>query len=402
LKKSDRPLFLIGAGARISGCSNLLKIIIKRFPFAFVTTWNAMDLIPHSSNKFFGKPGSVALRPANFAVQNCDLLISIGARLDNVVTGFNIKGFARKAQKIVIDIDKNELKKFNDNDFLKIQSDAKIFLQKLLDELELVDLKSNKEWLLKCNSWKEKYGFNDGKPFKNNGSISHGHIVDTLSKKIRENTLIVTGSSGLGVEAFYVYFRNKSNQRIFHTTGLGAMGYCLPAIIGSHFANNKKKIVAIEGDGSLQMNIQELAVIKGLNIPATIFIFDNNGYASIRNTQKNYFKSNFIAKDKKSKLFMPNLEKILEAHGISYEIIKKIEEMEKTVDLCLNKNCLNVCVVKLKQNDILQPKLKNILQHDGSLKSMPLEDLSPMLTRKVLKNEMIIPLHENSLNVKEL
>ena len=402
LQASNRPLFLIGSGARISGCSNLLKICIKRFPFAFVTTWNAMDLIPHSSNKNFGKPGSVALRPANFAVQNCDLLISIGARLDNVVTGFNLKGFAREAQKIVIDIDKNELNKFNDNDFLKIQSDAKIFLQRLLSELKLVKLKSNKEWLMKCNSWKQKYGFNDGKPFRNNGSISHGHIVDTLSNKIKEKTLVVTGSSGLGVEAFYVYFRNKSNQRIFHTTGLGAMGYCLPAIIGSHFANNKKKIVAIEGDGSLQMNIQELAVIKGLNIPVTIFIFDNNGYASIRNTQNNYFKGNLIATDKKSKLFMPDLEKILKAHGISYEILKKIEEMEKTVDSCLNKKYLNVCIVKLKQNDILQPKIKNIPQSDGTLKSMPLEDLSPMLTRKVLKKEMIIPLHKNSINIQEI
>ena len=226
--------------------------------------------------------------------------------------------------------------------------------------------------------------------------------MDTLSNKISSNTLIVTGSSGLGVEAFYVYFRNKINQRIFHTTGLGAMGYCLPAIIGSHYANKRKKIVAIEGDGSLQMNIQELAVIKGLKIPVTIFIFDNNGYASIRNTQNNYFKGNQIATDKKSKLYMPDLEKILKSHNISYKTIKKIEEMEKTVDSCLNKNYLNVCIVKLKQNDILQPKIKNIPQSDGTLKSMPLEDLSPMLSRKVLKKEMIIPLHKNSINIQEI
>ena len=335
-------------------------------------------------------------------VQNCDLLVCIGTRLDNVVTGFNIKGFAREAKKIVIDIDQNELNKFSNDDFFKILSDAKLFLQKLVTELKTVSFKKNKEWLLKCNSWKDRYGLNDGKPFKDYGSISHAHIVDTLSNKISSNTLIVTGSSGLGVEAFYVYFRNKINQRIFHTTGLGAMGYCLPAIIGSHYANKRKKIVAIEGDGSLQMNIQELAVIKGLKIPVTIFIFDNNGYASIRNTQNNYFKGNQIATDKKSKLYMPDLEKILKSHNISYKTIKKIEEMEKTVDSCLNKNYLNVCIVKLKQNDILQPKIKNIPQSDGTLKSMPLEDLSPMLSRKVLKKEMIIPLHKNSINIQEL
>ena len=402
LKKSERPLFFIGTGARLSGCKDLLKVIINKFPFAFLTTWNAMDLIPYNSKKNFGKPGSVALRPANFVVQNCDLLVCIGTRLDNVVTGFNIKGFAREAKKIVIDIDQNELNKFSNDDFFKILSDAKLFLQKLVTELKTVSFKKNKEWLLKCNSWKDRYGLNDGKPFKDYGSISHAHIVDTLSNKISSNTLIVTGSSGLGVEAFYVYFRNKINQRIFHTTGLGAMGYCLPAIIGSHYANKRKKIVAIEGDGSLQMNIQELAVIKGLKIPVTIFIFDNNGYASIRNTQNNYFKGNQIATDKKSKLYMPDLEKILKSHNISYKTIKKIEEMEKTVDSCLNKNYLNVCIIKLKQNDILQPKIKNIPQSDGTLKSMPLEDLSPMLSRKVLKKEMIIPLHKNSINIQEL
>mgnify|MGYP001280040840 CR=1 FL=1 len=133
-----------------------------------------------------------------------------------------------------------------------------------------------------------------------------------------------------------------------------------------------------------------------------LFIFDNNGYASIRNTQNNYFKGNQIATDKKSKLHMPDLEKILKSHDIRYKTIKKIEEMEKTVDSCLNKNYLNVCIIKLKQNDILQPKIKNIPQSDGTLKSMPLEDLSPMLSRKVLKKEMIIPLHKNSINIQEL
>ena len=136
LKKSERPLFLIGAGSRLSGCEDLIKIIIDKFPYAFVTTWNAMDLIPYNSKKNLGKPGSVALRPANFAVQNCDLLICIGARLDNVVTGFNLKDFARSGKRVVVDIDPSELSKFNDNDFLKILSDAKVFLQKIINELK--------------------------------------------------------------------------------------------------------------------------------------------------------------------------------------------------------------------------------------------------------------------------
>ena len=141
-----------------------------------------MDLIPYNSKKSW-KTRFCSFKPANFAVQNCDLLICIGARLDNVVTGFNLKDFARSGKRVVVDIDPSELSKFNDNDFLKILSDAKVFLQKIINELKKIKIKDNKEWLLKCNSWKEKYGVNDGKPFKNNGPITHSHIVDTLSKK---------------------------------------------------------------------------------------------------------------------------------------------------------------------------------------------------------------------------
>ena len=172
-----------------------------------------------------------------------------------------------------------------------------------LEKTDLID------WQNKCLTWKKKYSINEGKPFPNEGEISHYHFTEILSETLPSNMIISTGSSGLGIEAFYTVFRNKEGQRIYLTSGLGSMGYGLPSAIGACFANNKKPMILVEGDGSLQLNIQEMATLASFNLPICLIIMNNQGYASIRNTQRNYFKGRYVGTGPEAGLKLPNLKK---------------------------------------------------------------------------------------------
>ena len=256
ITNSKRPILLAGHGVRLSGGADIFEEVVNKLGIPTLMTWNAMDLLPYDHLLNIGRPGVVAMRASNFALQNSDLLISIGCRLDNIITAFNPKKFASSAKKIVVDIDQNEIDKLDMNIAMSINCEAKTFLNVLNKNINL----KNADWInwqRKCQSWKKKYFVNDGKPFPKNGKISHYHFTDELSQILPPNITISTGSSGLGVEAFYTVFRNKEGQRLYLTSGLGAMGYGLPSAIGACFANNKKPMVLIEGDGSLQLNIQE-------------------------------------------------------------------------------------------------------------------------------------------------
>lgn len=400
LYASKRPLFIIGHGVRLSGAEKEFKRLVKQLNIPVVFTWNALDLLEFDNKLNIGRPGTVALRAPNFAVQNCDLLISIGARLDNVVTAYNPQNFAKHAKKIFVDIDKNELEKFKHKVDLKICCDAKEFINNLLIKLKPLKIKSNESWIDKCNEWKYKYKVNDGIPFKKKGLISHFHLVDKLSEFIPKNSLIVTGSSGLAIESFYTAFRNKKEQRIFLTSGLGSMGYAIPALIGATAATEKKQIFCIESDGSLMMNLQELATLKSQNVNVKVIIMNNNGYASIRNTQKNYFKGRAIATDSGSNLNIPNISDLSKAFGFETISIKSISELDKKLELLIKSKKSVICNVMLKSDDILWPKSSAIPQKDGSMLSMPLEDMTPLLSRKELIDQMFYPLSKTSKRIK--
>lgn len=405
--KAERPLILAGHGIRLSGGAEVFKKLYEAMGIPIVATWNAMDLIPANHRLSVGKPGTVALRPANFAVQNCDLLISIGARLDNVVTAYNPGNFARNAKKVVVDIDSAELGKFTHAIDLKIQSDAQDFCKELYrsvaDNESLVKQKSLTwaPWIDKCNHWKAKYPINDGQPFPSSGEISHFHMVNAFADLFPEDSLIVTGSSGLGVESFYTAFRNKPGQRVFLTSGLGAMGYGVPAIIGALCANKiYKRVIGVESDGSLQMNLQELLTLKALNKPATIFIINNKGYASIRNTQRNYFNSRYLGTGPEAKLFLPDISRLAASIDIPTIKIESVENLHQGINQALNYHGLILCDIHVSPNEALWPKSAALPQPDGSMLSMPLEDMSPLLSRDELRAEMLVDLDPASLSIK--
>jgi acetolactate synthase-1/2/3 large subunit len=352
-----------------------------------VTTWNAMDLIPHDHPLCVGKPGVVALRAPNFAVQNCDLLIAIGCRLDNVVTAYNTRNFARTAKKVVVDVDAHELAKLDMAIDVPVLADAGKTIEALLAKAS-EHCRHRSEWLLRCQGWKTRYRVMDGEPFPQVGPISHYHFTDVLSDEIAEDTLIVTGSSGLGIEAFYTVFRNRPGQRVFLTSGLGAMGYGLPAAIGACLAAGRPHMVAIESDGSLQLNIQELATLKGLNLPIVLFLMNNQGYASIRNTQRNYFDGRYVATGPEGNLNLPDLQEVASAYGIPSMRINEVSALQEGVRRALREPGPFICEVMLMPDEILWPKVAAIPQSDGSMISMPLEDMSPLLPLERLQSEM--------------
>jgi acetolactate synthase-1/2/3 large subunit len=399
LNQSERPIILAGHGIRLAEAAESFRKLYEMLNIPVVTTWNAMDLIPSTHPLSMGKPGTVAQRPPNFAVQNSDLLIAIGARLDNVVTAYNPAKFGRVARKVLVDVDQNELSKFNMPIELAVCSDAHEFIKAVLARVHEIKPVERKAWHERCALWKKRFPVGENQPMPESGTISHYHLTRILSEEIPENTLVVTGSSGLAVEIFYSAFQNKPGQRVFLTSGLGAMGYGIPAMIGAGMANGKKPFVGIESDGSLQMNLQELLTLKALNLPVRIFIMNNGGYASIRSTQRNYFDGRLVGTGPEAKLLLPDIVGLAEVIGIPAVRITDASELRDKVRQTLRQPGLSLCEVQLAKDEVLWPKSSAIPQADGSMISMPLEDMTPLLSREELRENMIIPLDPASEKV---
>lgn len=400
LAAAERPLIIAGHGVRLAGAATIFRETVETLGIPVVTTWNAMDLLPYEHPLYVGRPGVVALRAPNFAVQNCDLLISVGCRLDNIITAYNTRGFARGAKKIVVDVDRNEIEKLDMDIDLSIVADAKVFIEALSLTARKMPAHQHAAWNSRCLDWKTRYSVNDGKPFPDSGKISHFQFVDELSNAIPADTLVSTGSSGLAVEVFYTVFRNKPGQRVFLTSGLGSMGYGLPAAIGACFANKKSPMVAVESDGSLQLNIQELATLRAFNLPICLIIMNNGGYASIRNTQRNYFASRYVGTGPEAGLWMPDLEDVAHTYQLPFIRITDVAELAPLLSEALSQKRPLLVDVQLMTDEALAPKVSALPQPDGSMLSMPLEDMSPLLMLDILQSEMITPLAPQSLLAK--
>jgi acetolactate synthase-1/2/3 large subunit len=389
---AERPVLLAGHGTRLAGAAESFKELYNLLQIPVVTTWNASDLIPWGHELHVGRPGTIAQRPGCFAVQNSDLLITIGARLDNIVTAYNPAKFARAAKKVVVDVDQNELNKFKMKIEQAVCADASDFINKMLLHKNLLKKVDRSEWLSKCAEWKRKYPPGDGKPMPPSGPISIYHFTDVLSAEIPEDTLIVTGSAGAAVEIFYSTFKHKKGQRTFLTSGLGSMGYGFPAMTGASLAYGERPFVGIESDGSLQMNMQELSTIKTFNIPVRIFVMNNHGYASIRTTQRNYFKGRYIGSCPEAKLEMPDTVALAQVMGIPAIRVSDTSELVEKVRHTLAQPGPFLCDVELIADEPVYPRSTAMPQPDGTMLSMPLEDLWPLLPREELRSNMLIPL----------
>jgi len=398
LSYSKRPMALFGHGCRLSGGYKLVSKLINHLSIPSAFTWNSSDLISYDNELFVGKPGNVALRAPNIAIQASDIFISFGARLDNIVTAYDPSNFARNAKhKYVVEIDQLQLNQCQLLKANKICIDFKLAAEYLLSKNKLEPFY---DWQKHCLILKNRFSICDGNIPTNSKYITHFEIIKSLGDLIPEDSLIVTGSSGLAIESFYTGFRNKKNQRILLTSGLGAMGYGLPAFIGGCYTNKYKNNFLIESDGSLMLNIQELATLTNINKNFKIIILNNNGYTSIRVTQDGYFKGNRVGSDFKSGLIMPNLEKICNSYNLKYISITK-DNFLSLEDYLLSPE-RTVIDVKLIENEKLWPKVAAIQEPDGNMTSMPLEDMNPLIDLEDLKKTLLnCEISKKSINARK-
>ena len=388
LMAASRPLFLIGNGAKVASVHMQLRSLAESLGVPVSMTWPTLDLFEYDHELNAGRIGTVAKRFANIAVQQSDLVIVLGCRLDPVLTAHNIERFGKHAKVIVVDIEQSELDKLPPR-FLKFCADLRDVSQDLNDFL----LSSRpdfdfSEWRLKIKKLKQRYSdevFNERTT--NHDPISIYEFIECFSEKLDGGEIIVTGSSGLSVEVFYTHFKNKIGQKTFLTTGLGAMGYGLPALLGASEATDKK-IILFESDGSLMMNLQELQSLKSRGGNKLIFVMNNGGYASIRATQRNYFNGRLVATDPNSGLEIPEIDKIAACFGFDYCKISKFRDMPETLSEVVSRSGPVICEIVLQDDEKLMPKCSVFRRHDNTLVSAPLEDMSPLLPLEELAEVM--------------
>ena len=396
LISSKRPVLYAGNGIRLAGAAKEFLILVNLLKIPVLTSYAGYDLIESVNPYFFGRGHAFGQRAANFVLQNSDFLLSIGARLDIRTIGFTYRAFARAAYKVIVDIDKSELDKPFVKPDLPANFDAKDFIIEMIKQVKKDNLRLN------INSWLD-YGRNLNKKYlvvlneywKEKNRVNPYCLIETVGKLFKQNEIIIL-SDGVGpLNCMYQAFYVKKGQRVILNNGCAQMGYGLPAAIGASFATNKKKrIICFEGDGSLQLNIHELQVIKHHNLPIKLFIYSNDGYQSIRNTQVNLFGGKLTAVDSSSGVSSPDFIQIGKAYGIKTIRINNHSDMRRKIIKVLNTKGPVICDINTVRDLMLTPKLSAKKLPNGQFVSPPLEDMGPFLSREEFKKNMLIPLWE--------
>lgn len=396
LETSKRPVLYVGHGIRLSGAMKEFSNLITLLKIPVLTSYAGYDMIPSSHPYFFGRGHAFGQRAANFILQNSDFFLSIGARLDIRTIGFTYKAFARAAYKVIVDVDKNELEKPFVKPDLPANFDAKDFINEMISQVKKnkLNLKIN-DWLIYGRKLNKKYPVVLKKYWNEKKRVNPYCLIETVGKVFEPNELIVV-SDGVGpLNCMYQAFYVKKGQRIILNNGCAQMGYGLPAAIGASFATNKqKRIICFEGDGSLQLNIHELQVMKHHNLPIKLFIYSNDGYQSIRNTQVNLFGGKLTAVDSSSGVSTPDFIQIGKAYGIKTIRINNHKDMEAKIKKALNTKGPVICDINTVRDLMLTPKLSAKKLPNGQFISPPLEDMGPFLPREEFKKNMLIPLWE--------
>lgn len=392
LNNSERPVIIAGDGIKISKSKDLFLDIIKKMDVPVIPTWKAMDMIHEEHELYAGRGGILGERSANFAVQNADLLLCIGSKMDFTQTGFDTRSFARAAKKIVVDIDKNEIKKLDFKIDLKIIADAGLVLNEIADQLNNIKKKDRGAWKNKIKEWREKYPIVSDAYYNKTGLVNPYVLIDILSREATSDDIINPCCAGTAAEYNFQAFKIKENQKFITNHGLGPMGFELPGSIGACLANHRKRTISVAGDGGFQLNIQELETLRRLDLPVKIFIMNNNGYSSIRTMQETHFGGHYVGNDPSSGLTLPDIIDVATAYKIKAIRINDASELEAKIREALDFPGPVICDVMVIPGFKVSPKVASQRREDGTMVSKPLEDQWPFLDRKELESNMMIPL----------
>lgn len=386
LKSSKRPIWLVGQGVSLSGARNDFRKLCESAGLPVVTARLGIDLIESDNELYVGRPGNYGERSANFAIQNADLIISLGCRLASSTVGHTPSIFGKNAYKIVVDIDQEELDKPGVIIQEKIRLDCRDVISELLRRLEKDKLPEYKKWIHQCNEWKKKYPVVQPE-YAYEKPVNSYYFIDKLSdiSPSNANILVDTGS------CFHVAcqtWKVKKGQQFLTTGGISSMGYWC-AGIGACVANDRQNTIVITGDGSLQMNIQEFAPIRHNNLPIKIFVLNNNGYLLIRSTQRNFMEDRFIGEGPNSGVWCPDLNKIAMAYEIPYIRIESVDEIDEKVRQAFKKDGPVICEVMTPEWQPLIPRITSEKLQDGTLVAHEYSDMFPFLDRDEYKLNML-------------
>lgn len=393
IKAAKRPVFNVGSAIHTTNTVTLMRKVAKKLNIPVAVAWDASDLMPSDDELFVGIPGLLGDRPGNWAIQNSDLVLSVGCRLSCRQVGYNVKSWAREAFVIMVDIDQYELKKPSIHVEMPIHADAKDFLKKL--DITLDDrLEPHREWLDVCRSWKKNYPVVSEKHYSKEGLANAYCFLNEVSRKAPEDQYIVLGNGT--VEACLHAIHIKEHTRLICNSGAASMGYDLPAAIGCCFAIGNKNTLCLTGDGSIQMNLQELQTIVFHKLPIKIFVVNNQGYHSMRQTEENLFPeyTKVGVGPESGDLSFPEMKKIAAAYGIPYMSASSNEEIPTAINKMLAMNGYAMCEIFVDIHQKFEPKSATKKLPNGTLVSPPLEDLAPFLPREELEKIMLIPMWE--------
>jgi len=391
LRRAKRPVLYPGNGVRLAGAYNALMQVLEKLNIPVVETWNGIDLMPSAHPRYVGRAGSFGDRAGNFAVQNADLVLAIGNRLSVRQTGYNFKSWARAAEVICVEADAPEMQKPTAHIELPIHADALDFLSKLNEKLPNGPLFTEQSWLAQCLAWRQKYPVVQEKHYQDQQANAYC-LIHELSRRLPENSLTVVGNGTACVAGSAAYVIQPGSRFIINSA-IASMGYDLPAAIGACLGEGRRNTLCITGDGSIQMNLQELQTIIHHRLPIKLFVINNEGYHSIRQTQKNLFGGALVGVGVDSAdLSFPSFEKLAWAYGFPYFCIRANDQWQ-VLDAVLAMPGPVMCEVFVSKDQVFEPKSATRKLEDGTLVSAPLEDLAPFLPREELKANMLIPLY---------
>lgn len=400
LRRSKRPLLWLGHGIRLAGAHGLLPRLLDAAKVPALVTWAGIDMIESAHPLIFGRAGVYGGRAANFILQNCDFLLTIGTRLAMPQVGYEINELSREARIVAIDIDPTELAKYP-NRIEGIRADAGVFLKTSLEVLSSEPIVAPQAWTSYCSDMRTAYPFCGPEHADKDGFMNSYTVMERINKFFKQRQIVVT-DMGTALLSGHQVLKLREGQRLMTSTGLGEMGYGLPAAIGASFATNRGEVLCLHCDGGMMMNLQELQTISHHKLPIKIIVFNNDGYLMIKHTQKAMLGGRYAGTNEKTGVSCPDFSKIAGAFGMPSYKVRTWDELSATLPLVQAAAGPVICEIYMHPEQPLVPKLGVAARADGSLVSPPLEDLSPLLPREEVRRRMLIPLHAKSAEIGDV
>ncbi|MBI3891531.1 MAG: thiamine pyrophosphate-binding protein [Candidatus Wallbacteria bacterium] len=394
-----RPLLWLGHGIRLAGAQDRIGPLLDRTNLPALVSWAGIDMVDSDHPRLYGRAGVYGQRAANFILQNCDCLLTIGTRLAIPQVGYDVTELARGAKVVVVDIDTDELQKYEERYALSIGADAREFLDASLAYLKTRPATAPRDWTDQCDDYRERYPWVGPEHADSGDFINSYRFMDRLIAHLKADQVVVT-DMGTALLSGHQVLKLHAGQRLMTSTGLGEMGYGLPGAIGASFARNRGEVLCLNCDGGMMMNLQELQTVAHHRLPIKLVIFNNDGYLMIKHTQKAICQGRYTGTDRSSGVSCPDYSALAKAFGFPAYQIRTWKDFDEVVPQVQRATGPVICEVFMHPEQLFVPKLGLSVQADGTIVSPPLEDLSPFLPREELRRNMIVAVHPKSDKIK--